>query len=170
MTIGANSYGSAAGVAVLVPRYANTSGAFDGTTRPTLAQVEAEIDMVSALVNSMLATNGFSVPVTQADVLLALGYFVNMETAAIVEGINGSGRFGPTTKSDGGKGRFALLVDDVKEFIEANAIGWERMGATRPYSATAGLGFMETDAAGNDVFPIFQRNAFGNEFEDWGGG
>ena len=170
MTIGANSYGSATGVAVLVPRYANTGGAFDGTTRPTLTQVEGQIDMMSSLVNGMLATNGFSIPVTQADVVLSLAHFVNTEVSSICEGINGSGRFGPTTKSEGGKGRFALLVEDVKEFIEANAIGWERMGATRPYSATAGLGFMETDAAGNNVFPIFQRNAFGNEFEDWGGG
>ena len=170
MSVGANSYGSAAGVATLAPRIANTSGVFDGTTRPTLTQVETEIDMVSGLVNSMLATNGFSIPVTQADVKLALAFFVNTETAAICDGINGSGRFGPSTKSEGGKGRFALVVEDVKEFIETNAIGWERMGAERPYTATAGLGYLDTDQAGNDVTPIFQRDAFGNEFEDWSGG
>ena len=167
MAIGANSYGSTSGVAVLVPRYANTSGIFDGTTRPVLATVEGLIDQVSGICNSMLATAGFSIPVDQSDCVLSLDFFVNQEVAAVVEGINGSGRFGPTTKSEGGKGRFALIMDDVKAFIESNAEGFERMGADRPYSVTDGMDYRGEDNRGNEITPIFQRDAFGNTFDDW---
>lgn len=170
MTIGANSYGSTSDVAALTPRYASTSGVYDTTTRPTLAQVERQMDLVSGLVNALLAQQGFSIPVSQADCVLSLAFFVEQEVAAICEGINGSGRFGPTTKSEGGKGRFALIMDDVETFIDANAAGFERMGATRNYSVTAGMSYRDTDERGDDVFPIFQRDAFGNQFTDWSGG
>jgi hypothetical protein len=169
MTLGANSYGTTGDVAALTPRYANTSGVFDANTRPTLTQVERQMDLVSGLVNALLAEAGFTIPVTQADVVLSLAFFVEQETAAIVEGINGSGRFGPTTKSEGGKGRFALIMDDVKAFIEANTVGFERLGAARNYSATSGLAYRDTDERGNPMFPLFQRAAFGDEFfqHDW---
>jgi hypothetical protein len=171
MAIGANSYGSTSGVAALCPRYVNTAspGVFDTTTRPTLTIVESQIDQVSALCNAMLANAGFDIPVDQADCVLLLAFFVNQEVAAIVEGINGSGRFGPTTKSECGKGRFALIMDDVKAFIDGNAPGFERMGATRNYSVTAGMAFRDVDERGNETFPLFQRAAFGDEkFQtDW---
>ena len=129
MTIGAHSYGSTSGVAVLVPRYANASFVFDANTRPTISTVESLIDQVSALANSILASALFQTPVTQADVKLALDIFVNEEVAAIVEGINGSGRFGPTAKEPG-QSRFGIIMDDLKSFIQANKQGWVNIGAT----------------------------------------
>lgn len=167
MAIGANSYGSVAGVAVLVPRYATTGGTFDGTTRPVLATVEGQIDQVSALVNAILGNAGFAVPVDQADCVLLLAFFVNQEVAAIVEGINGSGRFGPVPKEGGGKGRFALIMEDVKAFVDANAPGFERMGAARDYSVTSGMAFRDVDNNGDEIVPLFQRNAFGHTVDDW---
>ena len=77
MSIGANSYGSAAGVAALVPRYANGSGTFATTDRPTLAQVETFIDSVSGILNSILAEAGFQIPVTDDDVKDGPAFFVN---------------------------------------------------------------------------------------------
>lgn len=127
MTIGLRSYGSTSDVAVLVPRYANSSAVFDGTTRPTLTTVESQIDQISGLANSILAQAGFVTPVVQADAKLALDIFVNEEVAAIVEGINGSGRFGPTTKEPG-RSRFALIMDDLKSFIQANKQGFVNLG------------------------------------------
>lgn len=142
MTIGANSYGSTSGVAVLVPRYANASAAFDGTTRPVLTTVESQIDQISGLANSILAQAGFITPVSQSDAKLALDIFVNEEVAAIVEGINGSGRFGPTTKEPG-RSRFAIIVDDLKTFIEANKQGFVNLGVllsvTENDSVSAGV-------------------------------
>lgn len=161
------SYGSLSGVAALVPRYASRGGTWDDTTRPTRAQVVSLIDQVSGILNTILASNGFSIPVTQTQAVNTLNLFVNQEVAAIVEGINGSGRFGPTTKSGGKQGRFALVFEDAQMFIEANAVGFERLGAARSYEFASGIGYRETDERGNDIFPIRQRDEFGAEWTDW---
>jgi hypothetical protein len=167
MALLTNSYGDTDEVAALTPRNASTAGTFDLTTRPPLTEVESLCDQVSALLNSILAQNGFSIPVTDTDAVLMLDYFVNEEVAAIVEGINGSGRFGPTAKRGGSRGRFALVVEDVQNFIEGNAIGLERLGATRTYDPIAGISYRATDEGGNAVSPIFQRKAFGNTIKEW---
>lgn len=161
MAISANSYGSAGNVAALVPKYANGSGVFDTTTRPTLTQVETYIDQVSGALNSMLAEQGFEIPVTQADVKQALEMFVNEEVASIAQGINGGGRFGPSNAGYTSS-RFKLINDDINNYIKGNAIGFERLGAVRTSN--------NLDIAYNadDRQPIFQRGAFGNGVsEDW---
>jgi len=164
------SYGSTAEVAALVPRYENGSGDFDETTRPTLATVTTLLTQVSAVVDSMLAGLGFAVPVTDADVTPMLALFVDQEVAAICEGINGGGRFGPTAKRGGGKGRFALILEDVQGFLEANAAGLEQSGASRTLTSGGQIGYRGTDNSGDSVAPIFQREAFGNSFDDWDSG
>ena len=166
MPIGANSYGSTGGVAGLTPRYATSSGVFDATTRPTLTQVESYIDQVSATINVMLARLGFSIPVSNAQGVLMLALFVNEEVAQIVEGINGSGRFGPGQKQIG-RSRYQLITADVQEFIDTNAEGLEAIGATRTTSDVGAVGFRDTDERGNETGPIFQRSGFGNTFKDW---
>ena len=128
-TLSDNSYGSIAGVAALVPKFANGSATFDGTTNPTEPYVAAFIDQVSAMLNSILAEVGFAIPVTQADAILMLAMFVNQEVAAIVEGIRGSGRFGPS-KSGEGNSRYTLIMQDIQAFIRSNATGFTRMGVT----------------------------------------
>jgi len=55
MAIDDNSYGDLASIGALVPRYANASGTFDTTTRPTGSTVETQIDQVSSIINSLLA-------------------------------------------------------------------------------------------------------------------
>lgn len=170
MAIGANSYGDTAEIAGLTPRWANKSGLFDGSTRPTLTNVESNVDQVSGILNVCLSKEGFTIPVSQADAKLSLDIFVNQEVAAIVEGINGSGRFGPTAKEVGKRGRWALIMDDAKLFISENAAGFERLGVPRPYSETAGLGYRDTDESGDETFPIRQRKEFGNQFTNWDSG
>lgn len=148
MTIGANSYGSTGGVAALTPRYANGSGVYDGTTRPTLTQVESFIDQVSSLLNVMLSQKGFSTPITNATGLLMLAMFVNEEVAQICEGINGSGRFGPGQKQIG-RSRYQLITADVQDFIATNADGIESVGATRTDTSTTQMtgGYISLDFA-----------------------
>ena len=167
MALATNSYGDTSEIAALVPRRQGSGGFFDASTRPTLTQVESMANQVSALLNSILAQNGFAVPVTNADVVLMLDYFVNEEVAAIVEGVNGSGRFGSTAKSRGARGRFALIVEDVEAFVKGNAIGMERLGATRTYDILAGMAYRDTDEGGDATFPLFQRDGFGNTDTDW---
>ena len=168
MALLTNSYGDTDEIASLVPRYAGVDIKFDITTRPTLLQVESFADQVSALLNAVLAQNGFSIPVTNADAVLLLDLFVNQEVAAIAEGINGSGRFGPTKGGRTSPGnRFNLIMSDVEEFVAANALGLERLGATRTYDPIAGISYRGQDEGGTDTAPIFQRSAFGNVFKDW---
>jgi len=167
MSIGANSYGSTAGVASIAPRYADGSGdtlAFTTTTRPTILQVEAFIDQVSGMVNAMLAEAGLTIPVTDNDVRNVLDLFVNMEAGLLCDASNGSGRLIPNEFGRGGG--FKVLIDDIKAFITANAAGFERLGAARAYSATSGMSYRDVDNAGNDVSPIFQRGNFNNIFDD----
>ena len=166
MTVGANSYGSAAGVASYVPRYANNSATFDTNTRPKLADVEAFINQISSLVNALLASNGFKIPITQSDVKSAITVFIEQEVAAIAEGINGSGRFGPTTKTPN-QSRFKIIMDDIEAFITQHADGFENLGAVRDKPSGIEILTRGFDAAGKETFPIFQRNAFGNRFENW---
>lgn len=167
MTLGTNSYGSVAGVGVLCPRWSGNVGDFSTTIRPKKASVESWIDSLSGMVNSFLAEAGFTIPVTDDDVTDALDMFVNEEVAAICEGINGSGRFGPTSKAVGKKGRYSLLLDDVKAFVEGNKAGFERLGAARSQDLTSGIGYRDTDEGGDETFPIFQRDAFSVAFTDW---
>jgi hypothetical protein len=135
--------------------------------------VEHFINSVSGMVNSLLATSGFTVPVTQADVALALAQFVEDEVAAMVEGVNGSGRFGPNPKFGGTKSRYALVTEDVQKFITSNAAGFEMLGAVRPGKLGAGIAFKGQDDAGNSVQPLFDRASFSGQdtfLREWWGG
>ncbi len=164
MAVSDYAYGTSEDVAKLVPRYAASGGTdFDTNTRPTKAHVEALIDQVSAVVNSILSTQGFDIPVaaTATIVIASLTFFVSQEVAQVAEGINGSGRFGPTTKNPGNTSIFGEILRDVKRFIEGGAVGFERLGAVRSYPASAGVGYRDTDMQGDPTFPVFQRDSFG---------
>lgn len=169
MTIKSTSYGSTTNVAARTPRYAGTGGVFTTTTRPTLLQIEMFIDEVSGLVNSILAQNGFITPISQSIVLDMLGMFVEDEVASIAEGINGSGRFGPTTNNPTGS-RFKIIMTDVQTFVEMNAAGMEKLGSLRDAPPSLSIGYRDTSEAGNPTFPLFQRDTFGQDgfFEDTG--
>lgn len=164
--IATNSYGSPSGVAALVPRYANGVDTFLTTDRPSLGQVITLIDEVSSLINGILSQQGFVIPVVQPDVMLSLAMFTNEEVASIAEGINGSGRFGPTAKTPG-KSRFSIIMNDVEDFILTHADGWEILGVLRTHSTVGKIGSREVDQSGDAVAPIFERKAFGNVFEEW---
>lgn len=167
-TIASGAYGSLLQVGALVPRYSNRVGTFDDSTRPTVLQVVTFINQVSSMVDSIMAQEGFATPVTDTEVKNMLDLFVSQEVAAITEGINGSGRYGPTTKSgQGKKGRFALVFDDVRDFIEGNAVGFERLGATRSETLATGIGYRGEDEEGDEIFPLRQRKEFGSIWDNW---
>lgn len=131
MAIGDNSYGSALGIASRVPRWIDkTTLTFDTSTNPTLSQVEAFIDEVSALMNVYLSELNVDIPITQADVKKVMNMFVNDEVASIVLGIHGSGRFAPKAGKSAGTGqsRFVRILKDFQEFIKTNQYGLEKLG------------------------------------------
>ena len=157
MAIGANSYGSVAEVEALVKRY-TASGTFTTGTHPTLAQVEGFIDNVSGVLNVLLAEQGFSIPISQADAKLALDLFVVEEAAALCEAANSSGRF--FTDEARAAGTFKMIQKDAEEFISSHAEGLEQLGADRTRHLTYGLDYWSESDAGDDMEPVFQREGW----------
>lgn len=160
-------YGTEAGVAALVPTLLSGAGVFTANTRPTYAQVTSWLGQVSAMLDSVLAQNGFDTPITEATVTPMLDMFINEEVAAIAEGVNGSGRFGPTGKEPHGKGRFAIILSDVEAFVARQGNGFERMGAARTYPSIYGIDSKTYNRTGDEVYALFQREAFGERTINW---
>jgi hypothetical protein len=125
MTVSVNSYGTSEKVAGYVPRYAAASGDFDTTTNPTQARVEGIIDRVSGLVNAYLKALGFTIPLTNADNVLAMENIVMEVSAVVVEGIRGSGRYAPNSKAIANRSMWAVLNDDIMAYLDAIAEGLE---------------------------------------------
>ena len=117
MALGANSYGSVAGVASFTPRYSNGAGTFDEGTTPTISEVEGWIDQVSGIVNVLLTNEGQTVPQTNAAIVEMIDFFINQEVAALVEGSHNAGRFGPTAKNPRA-GRYDLIFEDAAKLLD----------------------------------------------------
>lgn len=66
MAVGANTYGTVAGVERLIGDLID-SRTFSGSTVPSTTQVEAELDAVAADLNRELEANDFTVPVAVGD-------------------------------------------------------------------------------------------------------
>lgn len=166
MAVGANSYGTVAEVAALVPRY-TSAGAFSTTTKPTLAQVENWIDKASATLNVLLARSGFAIPITQADAKAACDQIVVEVVSELCHASNSAGRFFTARALERGIAPMKVIRQEMDEWVEDNAAGFEALGARRNRSLTGGILFRDTDESGDDTAPIFQRRGFGNTFEDW---
>jgi len=164
MAEGANSYGTDEEVAALTKRYTN-AGVFDTNTNPTIAQVEQFIDRRSGLLNVKLSALGFDIPVTQATVKLMLDDIVVSQVSELVFYANSAGRFHDNQKGRQGIG--ITLDAELNKWLEENAEGMEALGASRSAGTGTRLGFRATDEAGDDTFPIFERDAFGNDFTEW---
>ena len=170
MSVLGNSYGSPSDVAAEVPRYTDTtSRVFDSDTRPTLKQVEGYINRISGVLNLYIAKAGFSVPIKQADAKLACAQIVIESVIDMCHAANSAGRF-YSDKYLSGKSPTRIsrmLSGEMADWVEANAAGFEQIGATRNTSNAEQIGFREYDEAGDSVTPIFQRKGFGNDFIEW---
>ena len=166
MAIGANSYSSLSDVEAQVGRYTD-EGKFTATTQPTRTQVERFIDRVSAIVNVVLAQEGFTIPVTQADAVAALADFVAFQVTQLCHAANSAGPYAPGSESLRGMLPRTAIIQDATDFVTSFAAGLESLGATRTSSLTNGLGCRTQDEAGNDLAPPFQRGMISNEIPDW---
>lgn len=161
-------YGSKAGIGALVPQFSGTNQDFADTTRPTDTQVDLLLTQISGMVNSILAQAGFETPITTpTDVNAAIDAFVDQEIADIVAGMNSAGRFGPSSKQIQKTGRLRMVLEDIQAFVEGSAVGFERLGATRTYQQADSIGYRGEDESGDEISPLFQREAFGNVPKDW---
>lgn len=167
MAVETYAYGDVEGVAVYARRFTNEADTFDESTNPTHDQIETWINQVSAMINTMLSTENITTPVTDSELVQMLQMFVESEVGAMVNGTNGAGRLGPTSKVVQVGGFYAAVQNDVADFLNRNAVGFARMGATRT-SITSEILYRGTDADGNDTFPMFSRDSFGGETFDEG--
>jgi len=168
MTVGANSYGTAADVAALADLYASETGEFSVTTIPTLAQVENWIDQISGIMNTALAGQGFDVPVTQSDAVLAIESFVIEAVVDLTHAANSSGRYFTAQALERGISAMASIRKQILDWVSMFAEGLESLGVDRTGETGGGdILFRSEDNQGNEITPIFQRKAHGNVFQDW---
>jgi len=129
------AYGSAAGVAAYVPRYANAGGRFDNTTTPTLAQVDDWRGQISAGLDVAMAAAGLPSPASDGTVAEMLGGFVNGNVAWLAESVNGQGRWQERPAAT--QEILAAIAAATGAFVKANAAGF---GALAGIAVDSGIG------------------------------
>lgn len=167
MAVGANSYGTVSQVAALTKRY-TAGGVYNSfSTNPSLAAVEDFIDQVSAILNVCLAGAGFHIPITQADALDACASVVIPAVVDLCHAANSTGRFYTDRALERGISPLRAIRNEIAQWVEEQAPGLELLGATRERASSAGILTRGTNNAGDDTFPIFQRDAFSKTFKDY---
>lgn len=145
------AYSSINEVRALTRRVLDGSGTFDATSRPTLAEVENFVHYASAQLNAALAAAGFTVPVTQATVLYELDAWVTAKAAMYVEltqpGAGYSDDEGSRTAV------FGNLAQMASDYVKANMIGWQELGAAYTSNVSAGLAFTALNNVANRTDP-----------------
>jgi hypothetical protein len=113
------------------------------------------------MLNVCLAAEGFTIPVTQADAKLALDEWVTRMAADLCHyAVNSM----PYSQAEQTRGGTPNIYEQACQFVEDMAAGLEALGVARSSDAvTAGMGYLTTMDNGDDIVPLFQRNAF-----DWG--
>lgn len=112
-------YGSAVQVAALT-KHTNAQKQFDDTTRPTLAQVDEWLVQVSSILDLVLLANDQDPATVDQTLQQSLSFFCTSEVAAMVEGVNGGGRFGWAAQNnrEGSQERFApAITKDATAFL-----------------------------------------------------
>ena len=167
MAVGSNSYGTAGEVAALSQTWTHV-GVFDTTTRPTLAQVESFIDQISGIMNVALSKQGFIIPVSQATAVMAIKSIVVQLVSDLVQAANSSGRFFTDRALAAGVSPLRAIRLEISDWVEDQSRGLVNLGIAQVgTTATDFIGFRSTDESGDAITPIFQRDGFGNKFENW---
>lgn len=166
MAISSDSYGTVEEVEALTRHLLDGHGGYSLSTVPRLADVEQYIDRLSALLNTALAARGFSIPVTNATAKLSLDDWVVTKTAAYAELSQRGAGF-----SDGENTRPNTLKNlhrEAAEFVNMNALGWQRLGAGMDAATSTGFVFTgmdkQSERADQDNSsreqPLFTRHQF----------
>ena len=156
-TLATNSYGSLTQVAGLAPMFTK-GGVFTESTRPTIATLVTYMDRISGVLNRCMNKYELPVPATDATTILALDLYVETEAIKMVRSVNVGGSLGP--RALGGSVRTQPASEDP--FTSACSFIEELV-----YEPAGSVLTRTTDEAGDATFPIFQRSAFGNRFNDW---
>lgn len=146
MTLRDDSYGSVEEVRALTRHLLDGNLDFDDTTAPTLDDVERFIDRASGTLNTALAGQGFTVPVSQAQAVLACAEWVVMHAAKMVE----LTQMGDGMTVGGGAGNRAQYIHNLTkragEFAAENARAFRLLGVPTTTASSQGLTFTGLDA------------------------
>jgi hypothetical protein len=93
------------------------------------------------LLNAILAQEGFSIPITQADAKLVVDEFAVSRAAMYTDAVGrmSGSRWGEGSKGAGKSPTFENLWQDAVVFVKTYAQGLEELGATRSFSPSRGL-------------------------------
>lgn len=160
MPVGANTYGSVAGVAAYVRHIAGSG--FTTTTKPTTAEVEAFLNQRSAILNGWLAQQGYTIPVTQADAVLVLANYANVGAACDVELTQRAAGYNaddPNRREN----KFCAEFMRAQAYIESGALAALGVPATGAPGPLAGLAVGGVTSGGLRLRPVFKRRSLGND-------
>jgi hypothetical protein len=159
MTLGANTYGTVAGVQRLIGDIVE-SRTFGTGTVPTLAQVEEELDNAAAELNNELDVNGYTVPVNAADFPTARAYMKAANeygAAAVLLGTIPAQAYAPDDEVDTGSENRAKQYNQKFQAAK-KAIGEKRVRAGMRVGRLANVfSGSQEDAEGNEKDPLFTR-------------
>lgn len=156
-------YGSALGVASYC-RSITSSGVFTTSTHPTLSSVQSWLEQISAMLDSILASQGFKTPLENDNAVQAATTVVEQTVADMAKGANSTGRFFTDKALQNGQSMWQTIATDLASWVEIMAPGLEQMGAERASTSANTIGHHD------EAYPIFQRDGFGNKFTDWSNG
>lgn len=170
----ADSYGTPEGVAALAKTWTEEGAWVDpdevysiAGTNPTLTTVVSWIDQISAMLNIALDNYGFVVPLTAARAIKAASQVVEGYVSDLARYANNNGRFMTEAFAKENVSVWEQIRLDINDWVQLYAPGLEAGGATRTESNVYKIGTRSHDAAGEEIFPIFQRKGFGNRFDNW---
>ena len=129
-------YGTAAAVAGLARTWTDNGvfvdpDAYVTGTNPTLAQVGIWLEEISAMMDIALANEGFVVPVTQQQVVKALGAKVSAFAADLAHLAHSKGRLFSDRIQESGVDPMSIIDRDVHSWVKRNLTGIEAMGVPR---------------------------------------
>lgn len=167
-----DSYGAVEGVAALAHTWTTDdtfldADAYADATNPSLTTVVSWIDQISAILNVALRKYGFVVPLKSDRAQLIAASIVEELVADLVAYANSKGRFLTEKFTEKGMAVWRAIRDDIDAWVLEYAPGLEQDGEDRTTSNVDEIGFRSTDERGNPTSPIFQRDGFGNRFQDW---
>jgi hypothetical protein len=171
-TIASDSYGSVEGVAAKARTWTTNDTFLDADlyqdgTNPSETTVINWINEVSAHLNLALMKYGFTAPLTTTRGVLAAQSIIETIVADLAAFANNKGRFMTEKFQSSGVSIWRSILDDLDSWVLDYAPGLEQDGAERSASNMDEIGFRSTDQRGNPTAPIFQRDGFGNSFQDW---
>ena len=160
-------YGDANNVAASCTMWTNTSGLFDETTTPKKSQVENWIEQLSGVADIALRQYGFTAtPVTDTTVIGMLSFLIEGLVADLCHASHRAGRFYSERAIKIGANVQTIIGKEILAWVAENVEGLVLLNVEREEIAE-GIGFKDTNEAGDELFPIFQREAFANVFDNW---